>query len=127
MSQEPAYASQKVVYHINSGDPKLLRGALTNIRNHVNAVGAGRIKIIVITHGDGVALVRLADQDEQARNAIDGLRALGVRFGVCNNTLLGAHLNYQTDLYGVSEVDIVPSGVAEIARLQQEGFVYIKP
>jgi intracellular sulfur oxidation DsrE/DsrF family protein len=33
----------------------------------------------------------------------------------------------QTDLYNVEQSDIVPSGVAEVAKLQQEGFVYIKP
>jgi len=27
----------------------------------------------------------------------------------------------------VSEADIVPSGVAELAHLQAQGFVYIKP
>jgi len=27
----------------------------------------------------------------------------------------------------VSEKDIVPSGVAEIAALQQKGYVYVKP
>jgi hypothetical protein len=31
------------------------------------------------------------------------------------------------DLYGVADADIVPSGVAEIARLQGQGFVYIHP
>ena len=31
------------------------------------------------------------------------------------------------DLYGVKDEDVVPSGVAEIARLQGLGFVYIRP
>ncbi len=31
------------------------------------------------------------------------------------------------DLYGVKDEDIVPSGVAEIARLQGLGYVYIHP
>ncbi|MDA8364423.1 MAG: DsrE family protein [Gammaproteobacteria bacterium] len=57
-----------------------------------------------------------------------GFSAQGVRFSVCQDTLLGANINnYQTDLYGVSESDIVPGGVAETASLQQEGFAYLKP
>jgi len=32
-----------------------------------------------------------------------------------------------TDLYGVQRDDVVPSGVAEIARLQGMGFVYLHP
>jgi intracellular sulfur oxidation DsrE/DsrF family protein len=36
-------------------------------------------------------------------------------------------INYKNDLFDVSEKDIVPSGVAEVATLQQKGYVYIKP
>ncbi len=126
-TQAAGYASQKVVYHVNSGDPKLLKGVLGNIRNHINAVGQGRIEIIVVMHGDGLSLLRLANQDTHMQKAIDGLRVQEVRFSVCNNTLVGADINYKTDLYRVSESDIVPSGVAQIAKLQQEGYAYIKP
>ena len=45
----------------------------------------------------------------------------GIAFNVCANTLKGKKLNYKTDLYDVSEKDIVPSGVAEIAHLQRSG------
>jgi intracellular sulfur oxidation DsrE/DsrF family protein len=30
-------------------------------------------------------------------------------------------------MHGVSEADIVPSGVAELSRLRQQGFTDIKP
>ncbi|MBI3574655.1 MAG: hypothetical protein HY083_03230, partial [Gammaproteobacteria bacterium] len=46
---------------------------------------------------------------------------------VCANTLKGKKLNYKTDLYDVSEKDIVPSGVAEIAHLEKQGYTYLKP
>jgi hypothetical protein len=39
----------------------------------------------------------------------------------------GRKVDMDTDLYNVDESDIVPSGVAEVAKLQQEGYVYIKP
>ena len=32
-----------------------------------------------------------------------------------------------TDLYDVDDEDVVPSGVAEVAKLQLEGYAYIKP
>jgi intracellular sulfur oxidation DsrE/DsrF family protein len=31
------------------------------------------------------------------------------------------------DLYDASEADVVPSGVAELARLESMGYSYIKP
>ena len=36
-------------------------------------------------------------------------------------------VNASEDLYDFSEADIVPSGVAELAILQSQGFAYIKP
>jgi len=50
-----------------------------------------------------------------------------VHFNVCDNTLKGKKINYKTDLYDTAEQDIVPSGVAEIAHLQTQGFSYVKP
>jgi hypothetical protein len=46
-----------------------------------------------------------------------------VRFLICANTLRERKIDGH-DLYGVKAEDIVPSGVAELARLQGMGFVY---
>ena len=43
------------------------------------------------------------------------------------NTINGRKVDYLNDLYDVEESDIVPSGVAEVAKLQAEGYSYIKP
>jgi len=48
-----------------------------------------------------------------------------VQFRVCNNTLKARGLGKEKVL---PEATIVPSGVAEISRLQAlEGYAYIKP
>jgi intracellular sulfur oxidation DsrE/DsrF family protein len=47
-----------------------------------------------------------------------------VRFLICANTLRERKIDWH-DLYWVKAEDIVPSGVAELARLQGLGFVYI--
>jgi len=36
-------------------------------------------------------------------------------------------VDLETDLYNVDKEDVVPSGVAEVARLQAMGYSYIKP
>ena len=36
-------------------------------------------------------------------------------------------VDFENDLYDVDQADIVPSGVAEVARLQGMGYSYIKP
>lgn len=124
------YGKQKVVYHINySGgeDDKAYLGALNNIRNHINAVGAENIDIKVVLHGNGVSLLSDAKSVEPLQIKVASLKSQNVAFNVCNNTLTGRNISYENDLYDVWEDDIVPSGVAELSRLQQMGYTYIKP
>jgi len=132
-------AKQKVVYHVNGDNPKQQTGALRNIENHINAVGKENLDLRVVMHGNGVSLVLLpealpqvpkfkqANANEQMQAKIDGLKNQGVSFKVCANTLNGRKVNREDQLYMVEETDIVPSGVAELAHLQAQGFTYIKP
>ena len=56
---------------------------------------------------------------------VAGLANKGVEFKVCNNTLVGRKIDPGKVHMQAS---IVPSGVAELARLQwEERFVYVKP
>ena len=122
-----SYAKQKVVYHVNMDDPKTLKAAMGNIQNHINAVGKDNIEIKVVMHGPGVDLLKIANTDLDVQSKVINLKDQKVDFVVCNNTLVGRKINYKNDLFDVSEQDIVPSGVAELAKLQQQGYVYIKP
>jgi uncharacterized protein len=136
-SQASRYGKQKVVYHINTYGAKDQTAALRNIQNHINAVGAANIELKVVMHGDGISLVLPPDavegtkmkegnanQEMEAR--ISGLKDQGVQFEVCANTLKGRQVKLE-DLYDASEADVVPSGVAELARLESMGYSYIKP
>lgn len=121
------YGKQKVVYHLNYDDPKQLSGALRNIQNHINAVGAESLDLKVVLHGNGVGLLKLANDDPNFESRILGLKTQDVQFQVCDNTLRGRKIDYEMDLFDVHEEDIVPSGVAELSRLQALGYTYIKP
>ncbi len=124
------YGKQKVVYHINylGGDAdKKYRGAMRNIQNHINAVGADNLTVKVVLHGNGVDLLASAKKNEKLQVAVVSLKSQNVEFNVCDNTLRGRKISYEKDLYDVFEEDIVPSGVAELSRLQQMGYTYIKP
>ena len=124
------YAKQKVVYHINGDggpDGKQYMGAMRNIQNHINAVGAENMEIKVVMHGNGVGLLKLALGNEKLQGQVLDLKSQNVTMQVCNNTLVGRKIDYNTDLFDVYEEDIVPSGVAELSHLQQQGFTYVKP
>ncbi len=122
-----SYAKQKVVYHINYDDPKQQSAALRNVQNHINAVGVENLDLIIVMHGKGVSLLQKANQDENFKSKVVSLKSQNVGFQVCNKTLRGKKIDYDSDLFDVTEEDIVPSGVAEIAKLQAQGYVYIKP
>ena len=124
------YGKQKVVYHINyDGGPesKKYRGAMRNIQNHINAVGAENLEVKVVLHGNELGVLMTAKDDEKLQTAIASLKGQDVSFHVCNNTLKGRKISYSDDLYDTWEEDIVPSGVAELSYLQQQGYTYIKP
>ncbi|MEC9368448.1 MAG: DsrE family protein [Pseudomonadota bacterium] len=124
------YGQQKVVYHINykgGGDDKAYRAALRNVLNHINAVGRDNIDVKVVLHGDGVDLLKDAVGNEKLASDVTNLKTMNVAFAVCKNTLTGRKIDYKKDLFEVFEDNIVPSGVAELAYLQQKGYTYIKP
>ena len=136
-SQASHYAKQKVVYHINYYGAKHQLAALRNIQNHINAVGAQNLDLKVVLHGNGISLLlepdglegtkmQEANATEEMQARITGLKNQGIIFNVCANTLQGRKVD-PANLYDVDQGDIVPSGVAELARLQGQGYAYIKP
>lgn len=127
LAQSSAAASEptKTVYHINTG-VEAAAAALNNIRNHLNAEPKARI--VVVTHGPGIDFLLSDAKDSRGREfsaSVSELAGRGVDFRVCNNTLQTRNIDPAKLLM---EAKIVPSGVAEVARLQaREGFVYLKP
>jgi len=120
-----ALAQTKVVYHLNEGLAQASR-AIGNIRNHLTAEPG--TKIVVVTHGAGIDFLldgAVNAQNQPFSGGIGELAGRGVEFRVCQNTL--TQRNIAKDRV-VLEASIVPSGVAEVARLQaKEGFVYLRP
>ncbi|HEU4985972.1 MAG TPA: DsrE family protein [Rhizobiaceae bacterium] len=124
------YGEQKVVYHINRDggpDDKYYLGALRNVQNQINAVGKDNIDVKVVLHGSGVDLLIHAKDNQKLQSEVTSLKTQNVTFLVCNNTLEGRGLDPEMDLFEVFEDEIVPSGVAELSYLQQQGYTYIKP
>lgn len=118
-----AQIQDKVVYHIN--DSTRARMALRNIENHLDA--DPNAKIVVVTHGNGIDFLLNDAKDTKGayEPQVAGLKNRGVTFDVCRNTLNGRKLG---DDAVIMEAQVVPSGVAEIGKLQaREGYVYLKP
>lgn len=124
---QPTAASTpiKVVYHLTGGIDEAQR-AMSNIRNHLAADPT--VKIVVVGNGLGIDFMLDGAKDSN-RNPFDAtiqdLKSKGVDFRLCQNTIVRRNIDRSKVL---PDVTIVPSGVAEVARLQaREGFAYLRP
>lgn len=123
------HSDQKAVYRNDGGRPDNatdFKHILGNPKNHVVSVGKDHIEVRVVDFGDGVDLFHMAVKDTMLAQRIDDLEAEGVRVLICRSTLPQRKIDWH-ELHGVTEADIVPSGVAEIVRLQVMGFSYVHP
>ena len=118
-SQDP----HRVVMHLNSGEEKVQRGALNNIRNLYQEVGREHLLVELVVHGAGLILLTkkdstLAPELAQLKTAYD------VEFTACSNTMKAQGLT-RADL--LDQVDRTVPAIVRLMELQEQGWVYIKP
>lgn len=120
------YGTLKVVVPLVSDMPAVRGMKLRNIANSIKAteVWGGKMDVKIVMYAKGVAW--LAHPDDKEKATIDALRAHGVQFVVCNNSLIEQGIDFHT-LYGVKDADIVPSGFAEVAFLQARKHYVVDP
>ena len=125
MDPKSNVAPDKVVYHVNDSGAQAV-GALRNIGNHLEV--NPKAQIVVVTHAQGVDFLFDGAKDKAGNPyniRVEDLRQRGVKFDVCEITLRNRKL---TRSKFIPEATFVPSGVAEITRLQQrEGYAYLRP
>ena len=115
----------KVVYHMNE-DVDRAPQALRNVRNHLSV--DPKAKIVFVSNAAGINFL-MKDAKDKNGNPFDvtvqDLKSKGVEFRVCEITLKSRNID-RSKL--IDDVAYVPSGVAEVSRLQiQEGYAYLKP
>ena len=130
----------KVVYHADYADPARFSSMLTSIFNmattYENQFIDYDIRIVFLSHG-----IRFLTQDrlngtpfevdnkfaEQRKELITRLKTLhnmqNINLSLCNITREAINLDKDKLIPGVT---LVTSGVVEIAKLQHQGFAYLK-
>lgn len=81
-------------------------------------------RVVVVAYGEGVQFLQSDTLFSDEGPKVAALAARGVVFKVCENSLRAGNLG-RRDL--LPRVEVVPSGTLEIARLQREGYAYIRP
>jgi hypothetical protein len=113
----------RVVYHVASTEN--LEAILRTMKNHLDA--SPGVRVVVVAHNSGVEFLLEGARDGSGQPYSPALREFrnrGVEFRVCTNTL--ARRNIDTRAVAAEAV-LVPSGIAEINRLQgREGYTYLR-
>ena len=123
--QKEATPHDKVVYHFSEG----LEQAGNGLRYMLNELEVDPdAKIVAVAHAAGVDFLLKGARDKNGNKYEDRVERLalsGVQFEVCEITLRERRLS---KAQFIDYATFVPSGVAEIVRLQQrEGYAYLKP
>jgi intracellular sulfur oxidation DsrE/DsrF family protein len=113
----------RVVMHLNSGEEKVQKGVLNNIKNLYEALGAERVNVELVAHGAGLSL--FTKQDTKLAEELARLKtSYGVSYTACSNTMKAQGLT-RADL--IDQVDRTMPAMVRLMELQEQGWAYIKP
>lgn len=123
-SEQTSDRWEKVVFHMD--DAANARWALLLARSCLD--DSPDATIVFVTYGPGVDFL-MEDAEDRRGNpfdaAVSSLASQGVEFRICAATLGARKIAKENVMDAAS---IVPSGIAENARLQlKEGYAYLKP
>ena len=112
--------NHKIVFQFTNATDTLQQKAIVNqLKNMTTHWPNAKYEVVI--HSIGLPFV-MSDQSKQI-GAIKALKAKGVRFLVCENTMKSQKV---TKDQLIPEVEYVPVGIAEIVEKQEQGWSYIK-
>jgi hypothetical protein len=111
----------RIVFQVNVADEEVWNEVLTNVENVQRAFGSDQVAIEIVAHGKGSGLALAANTAIAQR--VSATHATGTTVALCSNTMKKQNIA-PGDL--TSGVVVVDSGIAEIVRRVEDGWVYIK-
>jgi intracellular sulfur oxidation DsrE/DsrF family protein len=119
-----SWAQDRVVYHFDDVTTQGLKG-LRSLRNHLDVDPAAKITVVTLAEGIDMLMegAKSASGTEFAP-LVSALVGRGVTFEICEITMTSRNLKKEQFIL---EAAFTPSGVVRIAKLQGQGYAYIKP
>jgi len=114
----------KVAYHL--ADLDKVTFVIGNIENHIAGMGGpDKVTIVLVVHGPALAMFRTSKANPDIVRRVAGIAADGVGLAACGNTLAAQEIDVSDLLPGFVRVD--EGGVTRLAKLQAEGYAYLRP
>lgn len=117
-------ADAKVVFQVSSGDSSTQNLVLNNAANLQKELGIQHVTIEVVAYGPGLGMLTTGSP---FRDRVEAMAKQNVRFSACENTMAAVERKTGHKPQLAAGVGTVPSGVARIVELQQEGYAYVRP
>jgi uncharacterized protein len=127
--QASAGEQHRVVIQVSENDPRIMNLALNNaenLRNFYEQAGE-TVQIEIVAYGPGLTMLRSDTSPVRDRLAglVGGRQA--VTFSGCGNTLRTQSRQEGKEISLLPEAHLVPTGIARIVQLQEQGWTYIRP
>lgn len=118
----------KVLFHLNSGSPRRMREVLDEAQNLLDLyrTQGQPAEIEIIANGQGINLLRQRHSPFAARIKAMHEQYANLTFAACQNTIDRIVRQEGVHPRLLPEARVVDSAVAQIIRLQQRGWAYIR-
>jgi intracellular sulfur oxidation DsrE/DsrF family protein len=114
----------KVAYHL--ADTEKVGFVVGNIANHIKGMGGpDKVRIVLVVHGPALALFQTRKTNVAIERQVAGFAANKVGFVACGNTMEAQKIGLADLLPGFERAD--EGGVVRLAKLQAEGYAYLRP
>jgi intracellular sulfur oxidation DsrE/DsrF family protein len=124
-----AAKQHRVVIQVSENDPKVMNLALNNAENLTKFYEqAGEIvHIEIVAYGPGLNMVRSDTSPVKDRVAALVGRPQNISFSGCSNTLSNQSKQEGKEITLLPQAKMVPTGIARIVELQEQGWTYVRP
>lgn len=119
----------RVVIQVTQNDPAVMNMALNNAENLDSFYKDKGEKVLIelVAYGAGLNMVRSDTSPVKDRLAAIGRSMKNVTFTGCGNTLAAQSKQEQKEITLLPQARMVPTGIARIVELQENGWTYVRP
>lgn len=124
MPGESAFVEHRLALQISDPGPAKQTLILNVAFNVLKSMGPDKVALEIVAFGPGLDLLHEGNKNAER---IRSLKAQGVTFDACGNTLETLERNTGKKYPLLPEARVVEAGVVQLIRLQEHGYTIIRP